>query len=440
MNDLRTRGKSTPPSPENAPANGSAPAAPLAASPSPAGRQQEWTRWLGPIASLRLTVVLFVLALLLVFYGTLVQVDLPNYTTIRLYFRSFIVWIPARVLLFNMPHETIQSWGLENFALPFPGGWLIGGVMLVNLLAAHAIHFKMTWRRSGILMIHAGLVLMMLSEVITGVYALEGNMYIFTGSSSNYLQHSHLPEIAITHPSAKKGTDVVAVVPTQYLATGATIEDPQLPCKLKILQYMTNSSVIEILDPQWKNPATMGLGLDSQAIERPEVTGTDTMQEVDAPSAYVQLTDRGSGKDLGTLLLSVHAVRPQSVTIGDRSYDISLRFKRSYRDYNLFLKKFVHANYIGTEKPKDFRAFVRFTDPAKKVERDIEIYMNHPFRYEGETFYQSGTMKGNAGTVLQVVRNPGWTLPYLSCIIVGVGMMVHFGMMLNKFVSARAKT
>ena len=41
--------------------------------------------------------------------------------------------------------------------------------------------------------------------------------------------------------------------------------------------------------------------------------------------------------------------------------------------------------------------------------------MNDPMRYRGETFYQhtfdNATEKA---TVLQVVRNPGWVLPYLE--------------------------
>jgi hypothetical protein len=416
---------------------------PPAASPpaAPAGSRSRGRHWLAPIASLRLTVVLFLLASILVFYGTIVQVDLPNFTTVDRYFRSFIIWIPARTLLFNLSQANLEALGLANFALPFPGGWLIGGVMMINLLAAHAIHFKMSWRRSGIVVIHAGIVLLMISEVITGVYALEGHMHIPTGTSVNYVQHNHLPEIVFTHPSEKKGKDVVAVVPKQYLHTGAVIDDPKLPCTLKIVQYMSNSNLLEILDPAWKNPATMGVGLDSHAIELPEVTGAGMAEnKVDIPSAYVQLVERSTGKDLGTLLLTIYITRPEKITIGGIAYDVSLRFKRSYRPYSIFLKKFVHDNYVGTSKPKDFRAFIRFTDPTHKFERDdIEIYMNHPYRYEGETFYQSAVPEFD-GTILQVVRNPGWTLPYIACLVVAAGMIVHFGLMLTKFVNARAKT
>ncbi len=68
--------------------------------------------------------------------------------------------------------------------------------------------------------------------------------------------------------------------------------------------------------------------------------------------------------------------------------------------------------------------------------------MNHPFSYKGETFYQQGwstdqLTKKVDGTILQVVHNPGWSMPYLSCFLVGVGMLYHFGITLFKFVDRR---
>src|SRR5262245_41268481 len=64
--------------------------------------------------------------------------------------------------------------------------------------------------------------------------------------------------------------------------------------------------------------------------------------------------------------------------------------------------------------------------------------MNHPLRYAGETFYQSSFKPDDSGTVLQVVRNPGWLLPYVSCAMVAVGLLIHFGMRLVPAVRKRA--
>ena len=137
-------------------------------------------RVLNALASLRLTVVLFAFAVVLVFAGTLAQVDEGIWTVVGKYFRSAYVWIPFAVFF-------PRSWHVPG-GLPFPGGWLIGGLLLVNLLAAHAVRFKISWKRSGILLIHAGLIVMMVSEFITGMFAVEGNMTIVQQESSNYLE------------------------------------------------------------------------------------------------------------------------------------------------------------------------------------------------------------------------------------------------------------
>ena len=71
--------------------------------------------------------------------------------------------------------------------------------------------------------------------------------------------------------------------------------------------------------------------------------------------------------------------------------------------------------------------------------------MNNPLRYvtkdeswfSGETFYQAGFFQDDSGTVLQVVKNPSWLLPYIACFMVSVGMAVHFGIHLFGFLRRR---
>ncbi len=93
-----------------------------------------------PLASLRLTVVLFALAVVLVFAGTLAQVDEDIWDVMRQYFRTFFAWIPFQVF-FPRTFFAGEQWQVPG-GIWFPGGWLIGGAMGVNLLAAHALRFK----------------------------------------------------------------------------------------------------------------------------------------------------------------------------------------------------------------------------------------------------------------------------------------------------------
>ena len=78
--------------------------------------------------------------------------------------------------------------------------------------------------------------------------------------------------------------------------------------------------------------------------------------------------------------------------------------------------------------------------PDKGVDREVTIWMNNPLRYAGEAFYQSSFEPGKKLTILQVVRNDGWMLPYLACMIVGVGMTVQFGSHLLGFLRRRQRS
>jgi cytochrome c biogenesis protein ResB len=87
---------------------------------------------------------------------------------------------------------------------------------------------------------------------------------------------------------------------------------------------------------------------------------------------------------------------------------IALRPMRYYKPYSVTLQKFTHERYAGTEIPKNFASRVTLSDPERIVNRDVLIYMNHPLRYRGETFYQAGFQKDDQATILQVVHNPSF--------------------------------
>ena len=81
---------------------------------------------------------------------------------------------------------------------------------------------------------------------------------------------------------------------------------------------------------------------------------------------------------------------------------------------------FRHDTYIGTNVPKKLSSLIQLKDQRKGIDEKVLISMNNPLRYTGRTFYQSSFAPDETGTVLQVVKNPGWMIPYLCCVIVGV--------------------
>jgi hypothetical protein len=94
---------------------------------------------LRPLASLKLTVALMAMAIFLILAGTLAQIDKDIWQVMAEYFRTPLAWIDLRVFF-------PRSWSVPAATFPFPGGFLIGGAMLANLLAAHALRFKVQAR------------------------------------------------------------------------------------------------------------------------------------------------------------------------------------------------------------------------------------------------------------------------------------------------------
>jgi len=102
-------------------------------------------------------------------------------------------------------------------------------------------------------------------------------------------------------------------------------------------------------------------------------------------AAYLTFRKKGSGESLGTYLMSF-LLRPQKVVVEGKTYDVALRPKRSYKPYTIHLDEFRHDKYVGTEKPKNYSSQIHLIDASRNEEREVLIYMNHPMRYEGETF------------------------------------------------------
>jgi hypothetical protein len=377
------------------------------------------------LASLRLTVVLIAMAVFLVFAGTLAQIDEGVWTVVDKYFRSFYVSVPLQIFF-------PRSLSIRG-NIPYPGGWLIGAVLLVNLLAAHAVRFKVNWSRSGILMLHAGLIVLLISEVVTGRWAIEGRMEIVEGATCNFVEHWRKSEFAVIDPS-DASTDQVTVIPASMLLRykGETLRDAALPFDVKVERYMVNSTLRPADGAS--NPATVGEGLKKLAQELPEVSGTATKQMIDAPSAYLTLVHKTTGKALGTYLVSFHLDDFQTVQVDGRTYKLTLRPARTYKPYSLHLIEFRADKYVGTNIPKNYSSLVRLTDLQRNVDREILIYMNHPLRYAGDTFFQADFLRDRKGTILQVVRNPGWLLPYISCVMVALGLLVQFCLSLTRFI------
>ena len=99
--------------------------------------------------------------------------------------------------------------------------------------------------------------------------------------------------------------------------------------------------------------------------QRP-LTGSDAGEKVNIPAAYVQLTDKSSGKPLGTYMVSIGYPAGQKVNVGDKEYEIALRFQREYKPYTMHLHEVRADMYFGTGIPRNYSSDLQLVDPAAK--------------------------------------------------------------------------
>src|SRR5947209_1632058 len=148
------------------------------------------------ITSLKLTIICLAAGMALIFAGTLSQVHLGIHEAQQRYFQSFFVWWPPEGRGFKIPI--------------FPGGHLIGAVLLINLIAAHVKRFRWTWRKLGIHLTHAGLIIILAGGLFTDLFAVEGHMRLANGDTKNYSEDMREAELAVVDTSSDDVDQVAA--------------------------------------------------------------------------------------------------------------------------------------------------------------------------------------------------------------------------------------
>lgn len=382
------------------------------------------------LVSLKLTVVLLALGLILVFAATLDQVNLGIWGIQEKWFRAFVVFQPM---------------GGGGTSVPiFPGGYSIGGLLLLNLIAAHIYRFKFTWKKAGIQLTHIGVILLLVGELLSGLWQEDFTMQITEGETKSYSESQHFNELAILDTTNAEFDEVVAI-PEEVVARKEPIQHSKLPFRVVIKEYFPNSD-LGMRDAASAKPAqaTAGIGLSVTATPVPL---TYKQNERNMPAASLELV--GANGPIGTWLVSTsfspHSrapflQAPQTFTHEGRTYKIAFRWARSYKPFSFRLIKVTHDVYPGTDTPKNFSSRLELKTPDGRDDREVLIYMNNPLRYGGYTFYQHQMDSAQGLTGLQAVKNPSWLLPYVACSLMTLGLLAQFGIHLLGFIGKRTAT
>ncbi len=374
--------------------------------------------WNG-LASMQVTIVSMALLMALVFLCTLAQTDLGTFGAVHVYMRSWLV---------------VRHFPGIPFGVPvFPGGALVGLVLVLNLTVALIKRVDWNFSKSGLWITHFGLILLVAGEFSTGAFQVETNMAIDQGETVNYLVSPRDFELAVTDVTNAGHPEVFSIPESMLKRKEVAI--PDTPLTFRIKAYYPNSTLARLAPGDPAPLATMGVGAGVKVTEAP-LAATET--EANMVSAIIEPV--AGGQSYGNWLVSNGIGAPQTFMHAGHTYALSVQNRRYYLPYSLTLKKFSHDVYPGTDIPKNFSSLVHISNPGTGEERDVLIYMNQPLRYEGRAFYQASFGKGDTQSILQVVKNPGWLMPYISCTLITLGLLLHFGFTLRRSMRRRSES
>lgn len=384
-------------------------------------------RW---FSSIRLTLFLLTASVLLIFFGTLDQVQYGIYFTQQKYFEhAFVIW--------EYPRQWIGGESLQWLNIPMPGGYLLGPLLIVNLVCAHFHYFRPSWKKLGIPFIHGGIVLLLLGQFWTQLMQREYFLWLPEGGSNNFVESFHYDEFVLIDRSGKEEHTVFSWDARALRKSGTTLTHEALPFRVEVLWYARNAAIFPRPAESPASfpdlPADRGIAADRDLVALKQ-SPTFVEGERNATSAVVRLRAPG-GETVGTWLVSNlfrqtlpmrEAFPVQQFEWEGKTWELALRFTRKYIPARVELLDFKHDRYPGTDIPYNFSSDVRLHEPGSERGRDTLIYMNHPLRYEGLTFYQASFAENDTMSMFQVVRNPARWVPYVATAVTTLGLVLQF--------------
>jgi hypothetical protein len=182
------------------------------------------------LTSLRLTIVLLALAIVLVFVGTVAQADEGLYQVQNRYFRHWFI-LGTTLFGYHMP------WFI------WPGGYTIGFSLLTNLVAAHIKRFHWSSAKIGIHLTHLGIIILLVGQLATDMLQVESRMTFNEGQSANFVEHHSNHELVFSTDAGGNDEKVVSI-PEELVTKGAAITNPNLPFNVQVKEYSPNSDMV----------------------------------------------------------------------------------------------------------------------------------------------------------------------------------------------------
>jgi len=327
--------------------------------------------------------------MVLLILGTIAQKDLGVYVATEKYFNSFITWMGP---------------------IPTPGGLSTIGLIFIALTIKFIFFSPWQWKKSGTILTHLGVLLLLIGGIITALTSKEGFMIIPEGQEINKISDYRARVL-----NFYQDEQIIKTVSFRDLKIDQVFEIDNI--KIKILMTCDNC---DAQAPSGQYDNLQGLAVNMELFSIPE----EKNSEVNF-SGLILSAETGKTAQNGTYIV-MEDIPKNPILKGD-SGNIEIKLERAKTPlvFGIHLKDFRKIDYPGTNKAREFESDLLVQDGD--LEWPVTISMNQPLRYKGYTFYQSSfdTREDKEVTVLNVVENKGRIFPYISTLIIFAGLLLH---------------
>ena len=352
------------------------------------------------LSSIRITVTCLFLLFVLVFWGTVAQIDNGLYQAQERYFHSLFF------LVFGF--------------IPFPGAQLVLWVLFFNLICVALTRFVYDRAHLGIMIIHCGLLTYFVSAFVTLHVVEESNVTLMAGDGTNVSSSYHDWELSLWKERTVAKQNITAY-DLKDLSLQSRIDLPEFGFSIVPKIYYPNAQAYTGAGNGEEVVNGSGIGTLKRSANNKE-------PEKNLPGLIFEFNN-GHDRPADVLLFGGESASTK-LSVGDQKVNVQLRRKRRPLPFLITLKKFTKEVHPGTEIARSYQSLVEIEHDG--IAREVLIYMNNPLRYKNYTLYQASysvDALGRESSTLAVVKNSGRLLPYLSALIVFSGLATHFLMM-----------
>lgn len=384
--------------------------------------------------SFKLATVVLVFMTVVTLFGTLAQVEMGLHAAKEKYFHSWFVI-----------HK------LGSFPLLLPGGLLLMIILFVNMTLGAIVKVKKRWKGAGLLISHFGMLFLLAGGFVTWAFSTDGYMALYPGMSSNKVESYRNWQLEIVPLDEKNQAEKVWILPSDELQSIRKDEQriyqtEKLPFDVVINGFSKNATPIPVSAP-------MAAQADGKEIDGFKLSSQKPSKEAEQnlPGCYVEFRPPGNGEPIEAILWAGsyrfdprESPMPFVFNVGGQRYGAILAKKSWTVPFDVRLDQFIFERHPGVSTARNYESRVtRFEEGFP--EKPVEIKMNEPMRYAGYTFFQesfgpSGSEPGDEMfSQFAVANNPADQWPLWALVVTGIGLGIHFVIMLVSFTTRSRK-